>query len=284
MALRRWDKRPYYKWVSLRLHFYLFIVLQSTRDKILSMNICRTRFAKDIVTEFLPPKNRDSKKVMIFCSGVPGTPNKDDVLDYWARRGYWTFFPRYRGSWESDGTFLVNSPEKDIIEVIDCLSKRFKDYWTSKSFKIKPDFITIVGSSFGGPAAILASRDKRVNKVVCVSPVVDWIAENKNEPLEKLYQLIQEAYGGAYRLDKRSWNKLKTGRFYNPVNHIDELDPTKIMIIHSRDDQIVKFKSVDQFATKLGCQFIDLEYGGHLSSSMFIGGKYYRMMKRFLRT
>jgi dipeptidyl aminopeptidase/acylaminoacyl peptidase len=246
------------------------------------MHICRTRFSKDIITEFVPPPNRSSKKVMIFCSGIPSVPAKDDVLEFWARKGFWTFFPRYRGTWESAGTFLTHSLEKDVLDVIDSLSKSFKDYWTDKRYKLDPKFIVIVGSSFGGPAAILASRDRRVNKSICISPVVDWIAENKTEPLEELYKILHDAYGPAYRLNKRNWIKLTKGNFYNPIRHLDELEGRKIMIFHARNDDIVKFKPVANFADQINCTLVALNKGGHLSSTMLTRYPHYGKVKRFL--
>ncbi|MFT5387213.1 MAG: pimeloyl-ACP methyl ester carboxylesterase [Lysobacterales bacterium] len=248
------------------------------------MHICRTRFNKDIVTEFVPPANRSSRKVMIFCSGVPGVPCKDDVLEFWAKKGYWTFFPRYRGTWESGGTFLKDSPEKDILDLIDslCAGVNFEDYWHHKTYKVNPEFITVVGSSFGGPAAILASRDPRVNKAICVSPVVDWVAENKAEPLDILYKLLKEAYGDAYRLNKSSWNKLAKGHFFNPVHHMSELDGNKIIMLHAEDDDIVKYRPVARFAKKIGCDFISFNKGGHLSSSLLLKDRYFKRIQRFL--
>jgi len=246
------------------------------------MNICRTRFKKEIITEFVPPANLKSRKVMIFCSGIPGAPYKDDVLDFWAKRGFWTFFPRYRGTWESGGVFLSKSLEIDVLDVIDGFSNRFQDYWSGKTYKVIPKFITVVGSSFGGPAAILASRDERVNKAVCISPVVDWVEENKSDPLNQLYSFIREAYGEAYRLHKGHWNKLSRGHFYNPVKHINEIDGHKIFIIHAKDDKIVRFKPVEKFSVKSGSHLLALKRGGHLSSSMLIEKRYYQKIKKFL--
>jgi len=221
---------------------------------------------------------------MIFCSGVPGSPEKDDVLEFFARKGYWTFFPRYRGTWESSGMFLEHSLEEDLLDVVDSLQTGFKDIWTKRRFRVRPKQITIVGSSFGGPAAILATRDPRVNKAICISPVVDWIEENKSEPLDELYQVLKEGYGEAYRLNKRSWNRLAKGHFYNPVRHIKELDGEKIIIFHARDDDVVRFRPVAKFARQLGCQLVALKTGGHLSSSMLTRRRYYWKVLRFLRS
>ncbi len=247
------------------------------------MLIGRTRFQKDIVTEFVPPEDRKSRRVMIFCAGVPGSPHKDDVLEFFARKGYWTFFPRYRGTWESSGTFLKRSLEEDVLDVIDSLNERFEDVWTQKKYRVRPEHITIVGSSFGGPAAILSTLDDRVDRAICISPVVDWVAEDKAEPLEDLYRILKAGYGGSYRLHKGSWNRLAKGRFYNPVNHIDEIDGDRVMIFHAKDDDIVHYKPVAKFARKIDCQLITLETGGHLSSSMLTRNRYFRKVAKFLQ-
>lgn len=246
------------------------------------MSICRTRFKNQIVTEFLPPKNKKSGKVMIFCGGVPGVPHKDEVMEFWSEQGYWTFFPRYRGCWESGGSFLAKSPERDVLDVIDSLNRQFKDYWSGSYYKLKAKHITIVGSSFGGPAAILASRDKRVNKVVCLSPVVDWQAEDKADPLNDLYEILRDGYGAAYRVTKTNWNKLAKGNFYNPVKHIKKLNPEKILIFHAKDDKVVRIGPVAKFAYRLGCKFVVLGKGGHLSSSMLMTKRYSSMVMKFI--
>ncbi|MEK7212119.1 MAG: hypothetical protein AAB686_00385, partial [Patescibacteria group bacterium] len=92
------------------------------------MHTYRTRFKKEIVAEFLPPLGRKPKKnrVIILCGGHPGTPSKPQIVEFWAKKGYWVFNPRYRGSWESSGTFLKYSPEKDILDVIGELPKGFR--------------------------------------------------------------------------------------------------------------------------------------------------------------
>src|SRR3989344_3616458 len=93
------------------------------------MTIFRTRFKKDIVCEFLPPA-RKSSRVVILCGGMPAyTGRKDALMEFFARKGYWVFLPRYRGSWESGGQFLKRSPHEDIIDVINGLSRGFPDLW-----------------------------------------------------------------------------------------------------------------------------------------------------------
>lgn len=245
------------------------------------MYILRTRFKKDIVAEFLAPK-RKSQKVIIFCDGMPSVPSKKKLLEFFAKKGYWVFHPRYRGSWESGGRFLKISPHQDILDIIGQLPRGFKNLWSGEVYKLNPKSIYIFGSSFGGTAAVLASADSRITKAVAFSPVVDWTARSKAEPFDKLHKFTKEAFGNGYRFSKKDWDKLKSGEFYNPAAHVSEIKGNKIFIIHAKDDDIVNWRPVQKFAKKTGCRFLLLKKGGHLSSSNLIKPRFYKRIKKFL--
>src|SRR3954453_12929609 len=106
----------------------------------------RTRFAKDIVCEFLPPARKTKKqRVIILCDGMPGIPRKKNLVQFLASKGYWVFYPRYRGAWESDGEFLARSPHQDILDVIDGFQSAFTESTFGKRFELRPDEIFVVG-------------------------------------------------------------------------------------------------------------------------------------------
>src|ERR1700757_1635792 len=84
--------------------------------------IYRTRFKRHIVAEFTPPARSGKKeKVIVLCDGMPSMPRKQTLMEFLAGKGYWVFYPRYRGAWESGGEFLARSPHLDILNVIDAL-------------------------------------------------------------------------------------------------------------------------------------------------------------------
>lgn len=242
----------------------------------------RTRFGKDIVAEFLPPANR-SDKVIIFCGGMPGMPRGTELARFFSRKGYWFFAPRYRGSWESGGRFLKISPEKDIAAVMDGFSRGFKDFYGGKVYKIRSPRIYLVGASFGGPAAILNSRDRRVSKILCISPVVDWRASGKKESIDWMERFTKAAFGEAYRFSHKDWVKLKLGAFYNPATRIKEIDGKKIMIFHAKNDDVVGWKSVRRFSAASGAKLVLRKTGGHLSSSTITKPAFYKRIKRFFK-
>jgi dipeptidyl aminopeptidase/acylaminoacyl peptidase len=245
----------------------------------------RARFKDEIVAEFVPPaRPRKKQKIIILCDGMPSIPGKQPLMAFLAAKGYWVFYPRYRGSWESGGKFLQQSPHKDILDVIDELPKGVRELAFGQRFALRPDEIFVIGGSFGGAAAILASMDARVKKVIANCPVVDWgvlATEEKLETSNRNYAAyIRQAFGNGYRLSDSNWRKLHGGRFYNPAYHVREINPAKIMMFHAKDDPYVPYKSVKDFADLTGVKLNSFTRGGHLSTERIVE-KYWKQIKKF---
>jgi pimeloyl-ACP methyl ester carboxylesterase len=244
------------------------------------MRLSRTRFARDIVAEYYKPQ-RPSRKVIIFCTGAPSLPKSQGVVEFYGKRGYWVFYPRFRGSWESSGKFLKISPERDILDIITQLPKGFVDAGTHRKIKIKPAQLFLMGGSFSGPAMILASRDRWVTKAVVLCPVVDWTDMGSAEPLDQLETYMNEAFGGAYRFDHKDWLKLSAGKFYSPQAAAKTIDGKKLLIIQAKDDRIVTYRSVKKFAAQTGSKLVALPSGGHLASELFMRPRFVKMISKF---
>lgn len=248
----------------------------------------RTRIKKQIVAEFLPPTRAGKKqKLIILCDGMPSMPRKQPLAEFLARKGYWVIYPRYRGAWESDGTFLARSPHLDILDCIDELPKALTDLAFGKTFQISPERIFIIGGSFGAPSAILCSLDPRVTRVIANCPVVDWsilASSEKAETANPHYvAYIREAFGTGYRLTQKNWDKLRSGTFYNPIHHVREVDPKKIMMFHAQDDPYVPWRTVARFAQLSGARLKLFKRGGHISTDGTVR-KYWPQIERFFRS
>lgn len=245
----------------------------------------RTRFKKEIVAEFLPPARATrAQKVIILCDGMPSIPRKQPLMTFLARKGYWVFYPRYRGAWESAGQFLARSPHQDILDVISSLSRGFTETAFSQRFRVSAEEVFVIGGSFGGAAAILASLDDRVKKVIANCPVVDWSILPDSEKAEtanpNYAAYIREAFGSGYRLSDRNWKKLSSGTFYNPSHHMREFDSSKIMMFHAKDDPYVPYQSVKRFADRTGIVLKSFRRGGHLKTE-YIVQKYWPQIRAF---
>lgn len=243
----------------------------------------RTRFKKQIVTEFLPPA-QPSNKVLIFCDGMPGLPGNAKVMHFFRKKGFWTFYPRYRGTWESDGQFLKHCPSKDILDVIDELDngKEFESFADGEQFSIADPEIYVIGISFGGPAALLASLDDRVQKVITIAGVVDWTVDKH---MDWLRQFVAQGFGNGYRFEDSDWDKLSTGELYQPTVHVDAFDGKKILMIHATDDDVVPYAPTKQFAEQIGAELMTFKRGGHLSTGMIRRLSYftYRTVRKYLK-
>jgi len=246
----------------------------------------RTRFKREIVAEFLPPaRSRKKQRVILLCDGMPSVPRKQPLAEFLSQKGFWIFYPRWRGAWESGGQFLEQPQHQDLSDIIDELPRGVREIAFGKKFKVSPDEIFVMGGSFGGTAAILASLDPRVKRVIANCPVVDWgilSEEQKKETSNQSYPAyIREAFGNGYRLSDKNWNKLRSGVFYNPVHHANELNPAKIMMFHAKDDPYIPWRSVSGFAATAGIKLHLLTRGGHLRTERVIR-KYWPQIKRFL--
>jgi|SRR5580658_3751704 pimeloyl-ACP methyl ester carboxylesterase len=248
----------------------------------------RTRFQRDIVTEFLPPvRPAKTHRAIILCDGMPSIPRKQPLAELLSGKGYWVFYPRYRGAWESGGEFLERSPHLDILDVVSGLSREFRELAFGKRFRVAVDEFFVIGGSFGGAAAILSSLDPRVRKVIANCPVVDWAIlarEQKKETSNPSYAAyIRAAFGEGYRLSDRNWNKLRGGNFYNPAYHAREITASKIMMFHAQDDPYVPYRSVQKFARITGVKLKLLRRGGHLSTDLIVR-KYWEQMQKFFES
>lgn len=230
------------------------------------LQVFRTRFANDIVAEFLPAHNLSSQKVAILTPGCPGYPGgKTELMKLLARQGFWSIVPSYRGTWESRGEFLALSPHEDVLDVMDGVRAGFYDLWGGTEHQVKDAAFYLLGGSFGGAAALLASRDPRVKKAATLSAVVDWREqENTMEPLNVMAEYLPSAYGMAYRTHPDAWKRLSMGDYYSPVYVQEELDASKLLLIHAKDDLVVHAAPARKFSEEIGARYIELQKGGHM--------------------
>ncbi len=146
--------------------------------------------------------------------------------------------------------------------------KDFKYIAFGKKFSVRPDEVFVIGGSFGGAAAILCSLDPRVKKVIANCAVVDWRILRESEKTEtsnpSYASDIRDAFGIGYRLTQKNWNKLYSGKFYNPAHHVEQIDATKILMFHAKDDPQVPDGSVRQFSEQTGVKLHSRRTGGHI--------------------
>lgn len=242
----------------------------------------RTRFALDIVSEFWMPK-KPSRKAVIILDGCPTVPSKKRVGEFFAKKGYWVFHPRYRGSWESDGVFLAESPEEDALLVAEALNSGFMNVYDGLEYLLDISEIIIVGASFGGTAAILSLKYPLISKVIALSPVIDWKAHSEAEPFDYFTYMVEEGFGEAYRTEMNAWKRLKSGKFFSPKHDANQIDTSRLFIVHALDDKVVPVTPLKEFSAKKKFKPLYIKKGGHFSTSSIMEKELWTKVSMFLK-
>jgi hypothetical protein len=95
---------------------------------------------KEIVAEFLlPARSRKQQKAVILCGGMPSIPKKQALAEFLSQPGYWLFYPRWRGAFESGGQSLEKSPQLDILDIVGELPEGVKEPAFGKTFRCAPE-------------------------------------------------------------------------------------------------------------------------------------------------
>lgn len=243
----------------------------------------RTRFARDIVAEFWAPK-KPSSKAIILCDGCPSMPGKRKVGEFFARKGYWVFHPRYRGSWESGGKFLEESPEEDVLFVAEGLNAGFINIYDNVEYLLDIKEIVVIGASFGGAASILSLKYPLIGKAIALSPLIDWRSKSKGEPFAYFVHMVEEGFGEGYRVHKDAWKRLLSGKFYNPIQEAKLIDGKRLFIVHATDDDVVPILPLRTFAKLLKLRPLILKTGGHFSTSAVMNKEIWPKIKVFLNS
>jgi len=236
--------------------------------------------------EFLIPKGVN--QVVIIADGFPSTPIKKDFMRFLEDNGFASFYPRYYGTWESDGKFLEHSPVNDIVQLVDFLSsnREIEDLYNQKKVPFKFDKIHIVGVSFGGSVALELTKCDNVNKIVSLCPVIDYKSfANKKEgqSFKNLISFIKKGFGTAFCFDKKGVQKLSKGELVNPIEiPIKKFNKNEVLIVHGSQDSIVAVEEVKKFAKKNNIKFKELSNKNHLSLTRF-DRKIFKTILTFLR-
>jgi pimeloyl-ACP methyl ester carboxylesterase len=211
-------------------------------------------------------------------------PRKQPLAEFLAAKCFWVIYPRYRGAWESGGEFLAKLPHDDILDVLDEIPGELEEIAFGRPYALAPEEVFVIGGSLGGAAAFLLSLDARIKRVAANCPVTDWEILDRSEKMEttkaNYAEYIREAFGNGYRLSDANWEKLRSGTCFNPWHHRNEINPSKILMFHTKDDPYVPFEGSMRFAEATGVKLKSLRRGGHINSD-YITRKYWPQIKKF---
>jgi esterase/lipase len=141
-------------------------------------------------------------EIIVECPGCPSIPYIKKNKKY-ALHGYAYILPRYRGTWESYGTFLKENPLNDIELILKALRKTITTQ-LGKIVDLRRIPIIIMASSLGGSIAL--SVDSRViSKKIILNPVISYrkLGERSGEEsFDDFVKFIRTNYPRVYVVDK----------------------------------------------------------------------------------
>lgn len=224
---------------------------------------------KDIIFEF--SSNKENKGVVIICDGLPSVPKQKELISDFSNQGFFVIYPRYRGTWESDGEFLKESPAKDIKDIINLIKTgKITELYADKEFEIKNKNIYLLGSSFGGTVALSLADNEDVSKVVALSPVVDFSRHNSDgneQDLVWLGSFIKKAFGQGYRFSNENWQKMTRGDIFNPPQKLDKEKSEKILVLYDKSDESINYNKIEGYCSANNIKTVEIKDLGHLSFS-----------------
>lgn len=224
----------------------------------------------DIIFEF--STSAESQATIILCDGLPSVPKQREVMATLQSRGYDVFFPRYRGTWESDGEFLAQPPTEDIAEIITLIKAgSVTELYGSQQFKINPK-VYLVGSSWGGSVVLGLADHPGVDKIVALSPIVNFLTHGINGQGQDLHWLkgfVRQAFNQAYRFRDENWEQMLAGKLFNPLSSIRA---GLVTVVYDEGDLGVGSKEIETYCSKSGARTIKVVNLGHLSFSKIPDG------------
>ena len=243
----------------------------------------RTRFKQDIIAEFVDPSRPQKKqKLIMLCDGMPSMPSKQPLAEFLATKGFWVIYPRYHGAWESGGEFLEVSARTSST--------------SSTNYPLNLRKLLSVGASSWRRMKSLPSGEGSAERRQFFCLWIDeshewwqivrlwigafWIRLRKRKPQRRTAEYIREAFGNGYRLSDANWDKLRGGAFYNPWHHRTEIDASKVLMFHTKDDPNMLTSGPSNLRRSQASSSRRLPRGGHISTD-YITRKYWPQIKRF---
>lgn len=227
----------------------------------------------DIIFEFTPAEGK-AKGAIIICDGLPSVPKQKELMAELSGRGFFVIYPRYKGTWESSGQFLRQSPARDIKAIIQTLKRGFcVELYSGKSIPVGTAKINLLGSSFGASVALALANETAVNKIVALSPIIDFLRHDhtKEQNLNWLDSFLKRAFNQVYRYEKADWQKMLRGKLFNPPQQITAIRRTKILAVCDAQDKEIEASKTITYATANKIKLIQTDGLGHISFSKLKG-------------
>lgn len=202
----------------------------------------------------------DSDQALVLLEGLPAVPQRVEFINTLRKNGYSVFYPRFRGTWESTGTFLGNSLVEDVLEVATYIHEGF----TTGSSKHKFSSICVLATSFAGAVALSLPKTTHIQKIVSLSPVFDF---TKVVGIQTLKTHLRDVFTMAYRFEDSRWNDLLQNKIVAPVSNFDPATASQHLVLAGALDEQISTEGLEAFCKERAVKVKIYQNVGHISYS-----------------
>ncbi len=205
-----------------------------------------TSYFGDIFFEF--KVHDDARDTIIYLPGFPSSGSKGDKINTFYDLGYNVFAPKYRGTYQSHGTFLEENPVEDFTAYLKQLQDgKATNLWDESTVEYEINNLVLIGSSFSGGITLSLTMKAVVDKAILLAPVIDYEAFD-GQDLEHLTQFVRRAFQHVIRLDFNDLTEKITGYDdCNPSAYKHAID-TPTLVLHGDQDQTVPIEHSKSFS------------------------------------
>ena len=230
-------------------------------------------YCNEIFFEFLTQK--DPAHAIIILPGFPSSNNKDDLMRFFYNKGFNVFYIRYRGSFQSNGSFLEKNIVDDMINFINFIKKgKAISLWDEEEKLFKNKKIILLSGSFGGAitCGIAVKSKNLISKIILSAPVWDFNKHNttyNEQDLSPLLGFVKRAYKNLYRIKfKNLIIQLNKFKELSPEYYLKRLN-CPVLILHDPEDKTVSIEHTFQMIKKIKKgQLIEHHLGHGLSKDL----------------
>ena len=213
-------------------------------------------------------------ETIILYAGFPSSNNYDNEIRFLHEKGYNVFYPRFAGTFQSNGNFL----KENIVKEIQNFLQELKDgkalsLWDLKEINFQTKDLILMGGSFSG--AILcgvAAIESSVKKLVLHSPVLDFKKHNQDgneQDLTNLTSFVKRAYQNLYRFEFSDLNEALDKVEEIKSSFYEDKLKIPVLITHDQEDQVVSIKHSLELKNKLpNVKLIKHSFGHGLSPKL----------------
>ncbi len=175
----------------------------------------------------------DPKPTAILLHGLPGIEQNHDLAHALRDYGWNALTFHYRGCWGSGGVYDSRTIPDDVIACLDYLSR-------GDHPQVDVDRMVLIGHSMGGWAAVLAAaRDPRPRAIGAIGMVGNPARVRFDDPALVEAEFTPWLPGlGVDEFGKR-WRDLGREAGFNPVEHVAQIAPRPLLLIHAERDDVV---------------------------------------------